>query len=157
MVDLSSRVTVIAIGVNKYQDQRLRNLNGAHKDIEKLRILLTKNKKTAIFDLKQFLELRDPDSNEFRQTINEYVLSRSVDGDILILYFSGHGVAIGRDDFGFCTTDTIIHPVSGVVLPLSVVKFSEILQSVNTANVIPVIIIDACYSGIAGNYLRFPQ
>lgn len=157
MVDLSSRVTVIAIGINKYQDRNLRNLKGTYKDIEKIKNLLTKNNKTAIYDPKQFIELRDPDSNKFRQIINEYVLSRSADGDILILYFSGHGVAIGRDDFGFCTTDTIVHPNSKVVLPLSVVKFSEILQSVNTANVIPVIIIDACYSGIAGRFLEVPS
>jgi len=156
MADLSSRVTVIAIGVNKYQDHNLRNLYGTHKDIDKLKNILTKNKKTALYNPKQYIELRDPDSKEFRNKINDFVLSRSADGDILILYFSGHGVAVGRDDFGFCTTDTIIHPLSGMALPLSVVKFSEILQSLNSAGVVPIIIIDACYSGIAGKRLRIP-
>ena len=156
MADLSSRVTIMAVGINKYQDRNLRNLAGGHKDIEKLKNILTKNKKTAIYAPKQFIELKDPSAEELRESINEYVLGRSADGDILILYFSGHGVAIGRDDFGFCTKDTIIHPLSGIALPLSVVKFSEILQSLNTANVIPVIIIDACYSGIAGKRLKIP-
>jgi len=67
MIDLSSRVTIIAVGINKYQDRNLRNLKGAHKDIDKLRNLLTKNSKTAIYNPKQFIELKDPDSKEFRE------------------------------------------------------------------------------------------
>ena len=86
MMDLSSRVTVIAIGINKYQDPNLRNLAGGYKDIEKLKNILAKNKKTAIYNPKQFIEMRDPSSEEFRERINEYVLGRSADGDILILY-----------------------------------------------------------------------
>lgn len=146
----------MAVGVNVYQDIHLKNLNGAYKDIEKLKFILTDNQKTALYTKKQFIELRDPDSNKFRNSINEYVLGRSADRDILILYFSGHGVAIGRDDFGLCTTDTVIHPLTKIALPLSVVKISEILDSLNTANIIPVIIIDACYSGIAGKTLEIP-
>jgi hypothetical protein len=156
MADLSSRITIMAIGVNRYNDYYLPTLSGAHKDVEKIKGILTKNKKTSIYSLKQFIELKDPTSTEFKEKINEYVLDRSADGDILILYFSGHGVAVGRDDFGFCTTDTVIHPNSKVVLPLSVVRFSEILHTLNVANIIPVVIIDACYSGIAGKRLIIP-
>jgi len=156
MMDLTSRVTIIAVGINKYQDPHLPRLRGAYKDVEKIKNILTKNKKTAVFTSKQFIELRDPTSIEFKKKINEYVFDRSADGDILILYFSGHGVAIGRDDFGFCTPDTIIHPISKIALPFSVVKFSEILQSLNIASVIPIIIIDACYSGVAGKRLKIP-
>jgi hypothetical protein len=157
MADLSSRVTVIAIGISKYKDSHLPKLRGPRKDIDRLKNTLTKNIKTAIYAPKQFIELIDPDGKEFRDQMNQYILDRSADGDILILYFSGHGVAIGRDDFGFCTTDTIIHPLSKVPLPLSVVKFSEILQSLNTASIIPIIIIDACYSGVAGKSLEVPS
>jgi len=156
MIDLSSRVTIMAVGINKYQDSHLPNLRGAHKDVEKIKNVFTKHKKAAIYNSRQFIELRDPTSGEFKEKINEYVLDRSADGDILILYFSGHGVAIGRDDFGFCTQDTIIHPISKTALPFSVVKFSEILQSLNTVSVIPIIIIDACYSGIASKSLIIP-
>ncbi len=156
MKDLVSRITIMAVGINKYRDSRLRNLRGAFKDVEKLKNLLTKNKKTAMYKSGQFIELLDPTSVEFKESINKYVLDRSADGDILILYFSGHGIAIGRDDFGFCTLDTIIHPISKIALPFSVVKFSEILQSLNTVSVIPIIIIDACYSGIAGKSLEIP-
>lgn len=157
MTKLISRVTIIGVGVNKYKDNYLPDLRGTQKDLEKLKNTLTKDKKTAVFSPKQFIDLRNPTSSEFRDKINDYVLGRSAEGDILILYFSGHGVAVGRDDFGFCTTDTIIHPKSKIALPLSVVKLSEVLASLNTANIIPVVIIDACYSGVAGKQLKIPS
>jgi hypothetical protein len=146
----------MAVGVNKYRDSHLKGLKGPHRDLDNLRNLLVKNPKTAIYQPEQFIELRDPDSFELRMKINEYVMSRPAEGDIFLFYFSGHGVPIGRDDFGFCTTDTIVHTKSGITLPLSVVKFSEILSSLNPGNIIPVIIIDACYSGIAGKRLTIP-
>ena len=77
MIDLSSRVTIIAVGINKYQDHHLQNLRGAHKDVERIKNIFTKHKKTAIFNSKQFIELRDPTSAEFKEKINDYVLGRS--------------------------------------------------------------------------------
>src|SRR3990172_8819933 len=148
MQDLTTRVTILAIGVSNYDDPYLASLHGPEHDVQNLKQLLAENPKTALFESNQFVEVLNPDSGELRQFLNEYLMGRSAEGDILIFYFSGHGVSIGRDDFGFCTTDTIIHPTSHVVLPLSVIKFSEILSSINLANVIPVFIIDACYSGI---------
>ena len=156
MADSSSRVTILAVGVSYYSDPHFKELKGPKHDLENLKWLLVENSETALFDPKQFIELPDPDSSELRQFINEYIMGRSAEGDILIFYFSGHGVPIGRDDFGFCTSDTIVHPENGVTLPLSVVKFSEFLSSINIANIIPVVIIDACYSGIAGKQLLIP-
>lgn len=154
MQDIKSRITIMAVGVNNYRN--LRKLFGAYQDLDNLKFLLTENPRTAIYAPQQFIELRDPDSSELRTKINEYVINRSAEGDIFLFYFSGHGVAIGRDDFGFCTTDTIIDQKSGIILPLSVVKFSEILSTINSANIIPVVFIDACYSGVAGKRLVIP-
>lgn len=139
-----------------YSDCNIKPLRGPEQDVKNLKWLLVENTKTALYHPNQFIELANPDSSELRQFINEYVMGRSAEGDILVFYFSGHGVAIGRDDFGFCTTDTVVHPINGVTLPLSVVKFSELLSSIYLANVIPIIIIDACYSGIAGKSLNIP-
>lgn len=156
MQDLISRVTVIAIGVNHYKDNLLEDLQGPENDVDQLRHLLVENSKTALYSLDKFKALYNPTANEFRELINRYTMDRSASGDILLLYFSGHGVPIGRDDFGFCTTDTIIHPLSEVALPLSIVKYSELLQTIYIADITPIIIIDACYSGIAGRNLIIP-
>jgi hypothetical protein len=150
------RVTIFAVWVDKYDDPGFKRLHGPHNDVENLKKLLVDDDATALFRSEQFIEISNPSSTELRSRINKYIYERSAEGDILIFYFSGHGVAIGRDDFGFCTSDTIIHSLFKVTLPLSVVRFSEILSSINIANVIPVFIIDACYSGTANRQFDIP-
>ena len=151
MNELISRITILAVGVEKYD--HMKRLWGPRKDVEQLRSLLTENTQTALFDPVQFREFYDPTVSDLAKAINEYTLERSAGGDILIFYFSGHGVPIGRDDFGFCTTDTVVHPVEQAALPLTVVKYSELIRTIDIANIVPVIIIDACYSGVAGRSL----
>lgn len=150
MQDLIPRVTIMAIGADQYVDDAFENLPGPEKDIDNLKNLLVENEKTALFNNDQFIEVFNEKTEEIRNTINEYIMNRSAGGDILILYFSGHGVPIGRTDFGFCTTDTTIHPFKNVPLPINVIKYSDLLRSLLIANVTPIIIIDACYSGLAG-------
>jgi len=150
---LLSRVKILAVGVSRYEDPYFKYLNGPNRDIARLRELLVENSSTALFQSQQFADICDPDSNELRQFLSDYIMGRSAENDILLFYFSGHGVPIGRGDFGFCTRDTRIHPLSNVPLPLSVVKFSELLSSISLANIIPIIVIDACYSGMAGRAL----
>jgi hypothetical protein len=153
---LSERVTIISIGVYHYEDDKLPRLHGIETDLQNIKSLLIENPLISLFKEKQLIELLNPSSAQIRAKLNEYIMSRSADGDILVFYFAGHGVAVGRNDFGFCATDTIIHPLSSVVLPSSVFRFSELLSSLFIANIIPVIIIDACYSGIAGKSLNIP-
>jgi hypothetical protein len=155
MNELISRITILAVGVEKYD--HMKRLWGPRKDVEQLRALLTENTQTALVDSVRFRELYDPTVSDLAKAINEYTMERSANGDILIFYFSGHGVPIGRDDFGFCTTDTFIHPVEQAAFPLTVVKYSELIQTIYIAGVVPVIIIDACYSGVAGRSLVIPS
>jgi len=146
--EMISRVTVLAVGVENYSE--MRRLRGARKDIENLHRLLVTSPKTALFNQHQFIKLLNPTSEELRKQISDYTLGRSARGDILVFYFSGHGVPVGRNDFGFCTTDSRIHPGVDSVLPLTVVRFSDLLETTGIMDVTPVIIIDACYSGIVG-------
>lgn len=152
--DLIPRVTILAVGVESYEN--LAPLRGPSNDIDRLKNLLVKNPQTALFLPNQFIELYDPTAEQLREKINEYVLARQAKGDILLLYFSGHGTPLGPDDFGFCVTNTVVHPLEQTTLPLSVVKFSDLLQTISIAHVTPVIIIDACYSGMAGRNLDIP-
>jgi hypothetical protein len=151
---LISRVTVLAIGVEKYQN--LKPLKGPSKDIQNLRHLLLTSPETAIFKKPQYIEVINPTSEELRTKVNQYVQNRSANGDILIFYFSGHGMPVGRNDFGFCTIDTAIHPGAETVLPLTLFKFSDLLSSISIMDIIPIIIVDACYSGWAGKALIAP-
>ncbi|MBI3240908.1 MAG: caspase family protein [Chloroflexi bacterium] len=155
MLQLTSRVTILAVGVEHYKN--LGPLEGPANDVENLRSLLVEDRDTALFKPSQFKSIINPTVVQLRHAINDYTMGRSADGDILIFYFSGHGSPIGSNDFGFCTVDTVWHPTEETMLPLSVVRFSDILQTLLIKNVTPVIIIDACYSGMAGRSLHIPS
>ena len=132
----------MAVEVNYYFDSHFTKLKGPKSDLGKLLTLLVENPATDLFQPNKLIELLDPDSDELRQSINQYIMGRSAEGDILIFCYSGYGPPIKRDDFGFSASDAIVHPENAVTLPLSVVKFSELLSSINIA-IIPVTITDA--------------
>jgi Caspase domain. len=125
-------VTIIAFGCDHYD--HLRPLSKVKEDLNRVKEVLCLSS-YSVFLEKQYKELYDKTSIELRHEIQEYLISRSADQDILILYFSGHGSAIGRDDFGFCMKDAEIHPEDNVVLSTSVVKLSEILGTLSLKNV----------------------
>jgi len=148
-LDFLSRVNIIAVGVERYLS--LRPLSGPSSDLENIRRVLVSSPETALFSESQFVGIMNPTSDALRAQIGTYILGRSAPGDILIFYFSGHGMPVGSSDFGFCTVDTMIHPGANAVLPLTVVKFSDLMETLLTMGVIPIIIIDACYSGTVGS------
>jgi hypothetical protein len=127
---------------------------GPAQDIENLRNVLVDDESLALFSAQQYIEHTDPTSEELRGLINDYVYSRSAENDILLFYFSGHGAPIGSNDFAFCTVDT--KPIEGedFVLPMTAVKFTDVLSTLWLKKVVPVFIIDACYSGAAGGSLN---
>lgn len=154
MMDEQARVTIISIGCWEYR--HLRPLTGPAQDIQSLRDVFVDDESLALFSRGQYIELLNPTSEDMRNAINDYVYSRSAENDILVLYFSGHGSPIGSTDFAFCTVDT--KPIQGerFVLPMTAVKFTDILSTLWLKKVAPVFIIDACYSGAAGGSLGIP-
>lgn len=147
-----SQASLIAIGIENYQF--MRHLRGPRKDIERLINLMVESPLTGLYQLSQVFSLINPDLDTIRTTINEYVISRPAQGDVLIFYFSGHGMPIGHVDFGFCTSDTRIHDITDTVLPLTILRFRDLLDSLRIMSITPIIIIDACYSGMAGSALN---
>ncbi|MCX7103167.1 MAG: caspase family protein [Methylobacter sp.] len=152
MIDELGRVTIIAVGCCKYQ--HMRRLTGPAQDIDNLRQILVEDEDLSLFSPRQYIEKIDITSNELRAVINDYVYDRGAENDILLFYFSGHGAPIGSNDFAFCTIDT--KPVEGeqFILPMTAVKFTDILSTLWLKKVTPVFIIDACYSGAAGGSLK---
>jgi hypothetical protein len=145
----TSHVNLLAVGVENYKF--MRSLRGPQRDVERFVDLMIKSPITGLYNLSQIKTLIDPDSSTLRVNINDYVISRSAQGDVFIFYFSGHGTPIGQSDFGFCTSDARIHLATDVVLPLTVLRFRDLIDSLRVMNITPVIIIDACYSGIVGS------
>jgi hypothetical protein len=150
-----SKVTIIAVAVSDYLEMEY--LPGTLNDVQRLKEILVESEKTALFSPEQFIEVIDPTAEQLREKINDYVINASTRGEILIFYFSGHGTSIGSRDFGLATIDTVLHPTQGSILPLSVIKFSDLLLTLNIGNITPIFIIDSCYSGIAGRTLPTPD
>jgi hypothetical protein len=149
-----SQVNIIAIGVENYQ--YMPKLRGPQKDILKLVEVIVQSPITGLYNLSQVKTIINPDSQTLRTHINDYIIGRSAEEDVLIIYFSGHGIPIGYSDFGLATIDARFHDVTGEILPLSVVRFSDLVYSLRIMNIIPVIIIDACYSGMIGSVMSIP-
>jgi len=147
----AARVTILAIAVEDYA--YMNPLRGSKKDIENFYELMVINPKTALYRGNQFIKLLNPTSAQIRELVSNYANQRTALGDILIFYFSGHGVAVGHRDFGFCTIDTQFYSIAPIVLPLTVFRFSELLDAISDVDVAPVVIVDACYSGKAGGAL----
>lgn len=143
------RVHAFIIGVGRYDDRELDDLDGPAKDVANMRDVLT-GAPVGLYQPHQVTVLEDPTLDEVRGAIVEYVKSRSAKGDICLVYFAGHGCVLRGNEFGFCFRDAALRPDGGDVLPLSVLKFSDLLATLATADVIPTVIIDACNSGVTG-------
>jgi hypothetical protein len=138
-----SRTSVIAIAVSEYE--HLSYLDGPTLDLDMVREIFTENSSVSLFQ-DQFYGLLNPTTYDFREIITNYSMGRSARGDILVLYFSGHGAVIGATDFGFCLRDTATRKDGSGILALSVVSFIDVVQTLSAADVLPIFIIDACFS-----------
>ena len=143
-----SRTSVIAIGMSRYKF--LEPLPGAARDLQQITSLLSKSSVSGLYQTKRFTSLANPTVEKVRNTLIEYARSRSARGDFLVLYFSGHGCVIGTNGFGFCLADTSLSAFDeGGILPLSVLSFRDVVQTLAAADIHPIFIIDACFSSAA--------
>jgi hypothetical protein len=149
---MTNRTKIIAVGINNYH--RLKKLSGPIKDVEKFENLLCKDQSTALFSPASFTKLIDITIERLRTEITEYAVSRTAQNDILIFYFSGHATCIGNHDLGLCLIDSTFHLEYKKAISLSVLRFSDIIETISAVNVDPIIIIDACYSGQAGEKIE---
>jgi len=146
-------ITILAFGCNHYEN--LGNLKGVQSDINRIRDIFCGDNDYALFDEEDFIELFNASSADLRNEIKKYIINRSAEGDVLIIYFGGHGTAIGRDNFGFCMSDAYVHPEEKFFLPTSVVTIKEIISSLYIKSVFPIFLIDSCYCGQIAKQLKF--
>jgi hypothetical protein len=143
----SDRVSMIAATVWQYEEKRYR-LSGPERDAVLIRDLFCENSEIALHSKKRFHELQNPSIEELRSAIVEYVIGRSAKGDVLVLYFSGHGAVLHDNTFALVLRDSKGRQDGGV-LPLGVLRLDDIAATLASADIFPVFILDACYSGKA--------
>lgn len=140
-------VHIIAAGVWNYD--HLAALRGPKKDLEAVSDLF-QAPEIGLFSKAQIQILENPTVEMLRKAFVDYAMARSAKGDVLVFYFSGHGTSMGNNEFGFCLKDTQVRPDGGGCVPLSVLRFDDIVRTLTAADVHPIFIIDACFSGKAG-------
>jgi hypothetical protein len=138
------RTNVIAVGVSDYDE--LENLEGPSWDMEMVSEIFMQNDDISLFDEDVVTELENPTSTQFRNAIAEYVEKRSARGDILILYFTGHGCILPSGSFGFCLKDAKVGVDDAGIFPITAVPLDEVVSTFAIADVHPVFILDACFS-----------
>lgn len=141
--DSISRTSVMAVSVSEYE--HLSFIGGSSHDLSMVRDIFVDNPEISIYQ-DRYLELQNPSSYTFREHLINFSMSRSARGDILILYFSGHGAVTRSINFAFCLRDTAIRRDGSGVLPLSAVDFVDVVQTLSASDAFPVFIIDACFS-----------
>lgn len=144
-----NRVRAFVIGVGNYEADDLTNLAGPQEDVAQIRHLLTRDP-TGLYNDDQVTVLEDPSLDDVRKEFVDYVRQRSAKGDICLVFFSGHGCVLRGNEFAFCFRDARLRSDSGDMLPLSVMRFSDLLGTLATADITPVVIVDACNSGVTG-------
>lgn len=141
-VDLTS---IIAVAVSEYQE--LPDLDGVAFDLEMIEDLFAGDKDLAVYKPTQLTLLENPTSSQFRKALISYAVDRSARGDVVILYFSGHGAVLKDGGFAFCLKDTRLGYHGNGVLPVSVVAFHDVATTLASFDIHPMFIIDACFGG----------
>ncbi len=128
----------IVIGSSEHEDSRLSFLESPAQDAMKLTQVL-QNTKIGNYEVKLFL---NAPSYNVNKAIESLFKDRKRE-DVLLLYFSGHGVL---DDYGrlyFATTDTKPELLRSTAISASFVN--EIMSNSRSRN--QVMILDCCHSG----------
>lgn len=144
----TDRVSIVSVCVADYRDDRLASLSGPRADALSIAAVFTGDG-LGLYSSAQVHLLEDPTSTEVRAWLLNYCATRTASGDILLFYFSGHGSIVGPGQFAFCLADAVTRPDGNGVLPLSVLPFGEVVDTLAAVDVNPVFVIDACYSGAA--------
>ena len=133
----------LLIGVSEYQPG-LNPLPAAVKDVEAMRRVLV-NPETGGFADEDITVLKNPQPQDIRNAIYNLFANRRKD-DLVLFYFSGHGIKDDRGKLYFSTRAT--KKDNGKLVKPSAVGASVLHESINDSrSQRQVIILDCCFSG----------
>lgn len=137
-----SKVALL-IGVSEYQPE-LNSLPAAVKDVEAMRRVLV-NPEMGGFADADVTVLKNPQPDDIRYAIYELFTNRQKD-DLLLFYFSGHGIKDDKGNLYFATRDT--RKDNGKLVKPSAVAARTLHENINDSrSQRQIIILDCCFSG----------
>jgi hypothetical protein len=144
------RLFALAIGVSDYKDKSVPALQFAAKDARDVAAALRSQKGKLYEDVEvRVLTDKEATSNEIRKGLG-WIATKPAQGDVAILFLSGHGVTDETGDYQFLPHDTemdasapIWLPVEGTALPHS--DFTRALKRAQRAHTF--FLFDTCHAG----------
>ncbi len=135
---MSGKLALI-IGNSEYQDPQLARLVAPEADVEQLAVIL-KDPEIGGFD--EINKVVNELSSTIRREIARFFKDRKPD-DLLLLYFSGHGVRDDQGDLYLAVNDTEHDLLAGTAIPAAFIT-GEMDRSRSRRQVL---ILDCCHSG----------
>jgi Caspase domain len=148
-----SRRFAVVVGVNKYQESdEIPILAGAENDAEELRRRLTNNNNNFEVLDGHFLLGEHATRTAILKAISD-ILHNEIDTELVIFYFSGHGVLDEKQELYIAPYD--MYPKDPFVSGIRMEDLKDFIDtSDNKANV--AIILDCCYAGIVTKGTKGP-
>ncbi len=134
----------LLIGVSEYSDSGLNSLPAATNDVQAVQAVLQR-----LGDFNEVFPLVNPDKTQMEEAIERAFSDRRRD-DLLMFYFSGHGV---KDDNGrlfFATRNTRKLTLRSTAVPANFVH--EVMGESRSRR--QIVILDCCYSGAFAEGMR---
>jgi tetratricopeptide (TPR) repeat protein len=142
------RKFALLVGVGKYQSQEFPNLAATARDVEAIRHVLLRPE-VGEFVEENVTTLLDPEPQQFREALEHLFTDRAVD-DLLVLYFSGHGVVDDGGKFHLTTSQTDKGRLpSKAIDAIFVLGLMEGSRSKHQ-----VLILDCCFSAAFANDMK---
>ena len=149
----SAQVHVVGVFVWKYDG--LSSLEGPKRDRTlfeemfsqqgRLKIGLHRPGSMRIFE--------NPARDAVASYISDFVGKKTPRGDYFLFYFSGHGCVLPGSEFAFCLKDAKKSANGGSIVPASVLRLGDVVDSLRMAECYPILVIDACFAGAAVNQI----
>lgn len=142
---MARRVAFLIGNENYRPDSGVANLSGARNDVEVLSNLLS-SPTIGRYDVKKFI---DRHHFEILPEIDRFLTSAAFD-DLMLIYFAGHGRHDRAGRLCLATADSQVTALRATSIPVSVLF--DLFKDSNCGT--KIVILDCCFSGLAGSDLR---
>ncbi|MEJ2852571.1 MULTISPECIES: caspase, EACC1-associated type [unclassified Saccharothrix] len=129
----------LLVATGQYEDARLSRLRAPSQDVERLAALLEDPDVGGFAGVRV---LRDAPDHEIRRAVEDVLASRTPD-DLVLLYFSCHGLTTPARRLYFAAANTLQDRPAGTAIPRSFLN--EQLEDCRAAG--RILVLDCCFSG----------
>lgn len=140
---MTGRNIGLVIGTNDYSDPNISNLHFAVKDAEDVRVVLL-NPEIGGFD--EIVLLVNETKSNVKKRIEKLLLKDATFGDLVLIYFSGHGKLDFKFELNLLLKDTETDYLLSTALHYNFI--TDCIEQSKCKKI--VIILDCCHGGAAG-------